>query len=143
MMALSVRQPYAFAIVMGFKPVENRVWETPYRGSVLIHAGKKEERDDIYAVVAQIARQTQTGRTETLELYKRMRARGAIVGRADVVACTSAMDSPWFQGPYGFLLENAEWCEPIPCKGMLGFFDIPDDLEARVAHDTEFNEFPA
>jgi len=27
MKALSVRQPYAFAIVHGFKPVENRDWK--------------------------------------------------------------------------------------------------------------------
>ncbi len=36
---LSIRQPYATAVVRGLKMVENRSWGTTYRGLVLIHAG--------------------------------------------------------------------------------------------------------
>jgi hypothetical protein len=32
MKTLSVRQPYAWLIVAGFKPIENRTWRTTYRG---------------------------------------------------------------------------------------------------------------
>ncbi len=41
MKALSVRQPFAWAIVHGGKDVENRSWATSYRGPVLIHAGMR------------------------------------------------------------------------------------------------------
>lgn len=37
---LSVRQPWAFAIARGWKPIENRSWPTDYRGPLLIHASK-------------------------------------------------------------------------------------------------------
>ncbi len=37
--ALTVRQPWASAIVDGRKTVENRTWFTPRRGVIAIHAG--------------------------------------------------------------------------------------------------------
>lgn len=40
MKALSIRQPWAWAIVNAGKRVENRTWETRYRGPILIHAAK-------------------------------------------------------------------------------------------------------
>ena len=39
MKALSVRAPWWWAILHG-KPVENRDWQTNYRGEVLLHASK-------------------------------------------------------------------------------------------------------
>lgn len=37
--ALSIRQPWAWLIVHGFKDVEIRSWGTEYRGLFLVHAG--------------------------------------------------------------------------------------------------------
>ena len=37
--AISIRQPWAWLIVNGYKDVENRVWFAKLRGRVLIHAG--------------------------------------------------------------------------------------------------------
>ena len=37
---LTVRQPWAWLLTHGVKPVENRTWKTSYRGPLLIHAGK-------------------------------------------------------------------------------------------------------
>jgi hypothetical protein len=42
--AISIRQPWAWLIVNGFKDVENRSWKTKYRGPVLVHAGRKIEK---------------------------------------------------------------------------------------------------
>jgi hypothetical protein len=39
MKALTVRQPWAWAIAEGHKPVENRGWAASYRGPLAIHAG--------------------------------------------------------------------------------------------------------
>jgi len=38
--ALTISQPYASLIAIGQKWVENRRWETKYRGLLAIHAGK-------------------------------------------------------------------------------------------------------
>lgn len=45
--ALTVRNPWAWAIINAGKDVENRSWQTEYRGQVFIHAGLAEptERD--------------------------------------------------------------------------------------------------
>ena len=45
MKTLSVRQPWAWLIVYGGKDIENRSWRTPYRGPLLIHAGKRIDQD--------------------------------------------------------------------------------------------------
>lgn len=39
MYALTVKQPWASAIMAGLKRVENRTWRTDYRGPLAIHAG--------------------------------------------------------------------------------------------------------
>jgi hypothetical protein len=38
MLALSVRQPWAWAIARGYKTVENRDWDTRFRGTLAIHS---------------------------------------------------------------------------------------------------------
>lgn len=45
MRVLTVRQPFASAIVEGFKPVENRTVEWSYRGPLVIHAAAAHHRD--------------------------------------------------------------------------------------------------
>jgi hypothetical protein len=41
MKTLSIRQPYAALVCKGIKTVENRTWETKYRGKLLVHASGK------------------------------------------------------------------------------------------------------
>jgi hypothetical protein len=38
--AISIRQPWAWLIVNGYKDIENRIWAAKLRGPVLIHAGQ-------------------------------------------------------------------------------------------------------
>jgi hypothetical protein len=40
MKALSIQQPWAWAIIHAGKRVENRTWSTRFRGPFFIHAGK-------------------------------------------------------------------------------------------------------
>lgn len=132
MRALSIRQPWAFAVVMGFKPVENRVWPTSYRGPLLIHAGLREERADVEGVIARIAAQTGRSRGQIATEYGERRHLGGIVGQARLVDCVTEMASPWFYGPYGFVLAEAARCELVPCKGALGLFEVPGAVLAKV-----------
>ena len=81
MKALSVRQPWAWAIVALDKDVENRTWATNRRGPLLVHAGKTydhEGRDFI---------ENEMGIAVPDEL-----PRGGIVGQADLVDCVDDSD---------------------------------------------------
>jgi hypothetical protein len=119
MKALSIRQPWAWLIVHGHKDVENRTWATNYRGPLLVHAGLTLDPD--HARAAELAQEQGIALPATPEL-----PRGAIVGRVRIVDCVDWHPSPWFQGPYAFVLEDAEPLEPVPFRGMLGLFNGPD-----------------
>lgn len=122
MKALSIRQPWAWCILHGKKPVENRTWATSYRGPILIHAAKGmtrveyEEATDFAAILGchpPLAEEIQ---------------RGGIIGRAKLVDCVSRHASPWFFGPYGFVLADVEPLPFTPLKGALGLFDAPEGV---------------
>lgn len=44
MLALTVRQPWAYAITDLGKRIENRVWQTSYRGDLVIHSGSSVDQ---------------------------------------------------------------------------------------------------
>ncbi len=114
MKALSIMQPWAWLIVAGHKDIENRTWRTSFRGSVLIHAGKKFDGPDD----AQEWDWPQIERPCDFDM-------GGIVGEAEIVGCVTESRSPWFRGPFGFLIRNARPLPFRPCRGALGFF-TPD-----------------
>jgi hypothetical protein len=122
--ALSVRQPWAHAIIHLGKDIENRTWPTSYRGPVLIHASKSMTRGelmDFQDTVASIKGVNEAAcNMTTADLQF-----GGIVGIAEIVGCVHRHSSPWFFGPYGFELRNARPLTFHPCKGALGFF-MPD-----------------
>jgi hypothetical protein len=130
--ALSIRQPWAFAILIGAKPVENRAWTTHFRGRVLIHASKREEHDDVTDVLEGIADVLHTSYDSILAEYERQKGLGCIVGAVTITDCVTEMDSSWFSGPYGFMMADPKPCQPIPCKGALGFFDVPADVAEEI-----------
>jgi len=59
--------------------------------------------------------------------------RGAIVGLVDILDCVKASTSPWFEGPYGFVLDNPRAIIPIPFRGAQKFFDLPVDVVSALA----------
>lgn len=130
MRILSIRQPWAWAIVSGHKSVENRTWSHSYRGRLLIHAGKHEDFENIDWVVRRIAEQMGLSPHEVMESYLRRRHLGAIVGEVQmnrIVAGRNALpENPWYFGPYGFVLSDPIRYRPVPMRGMQGVFSPPD-----------------
>jgi hypothetical protein len=123
MKALSIQQPWAWLIANGHKEIENRNWRYPpsFRGTFLIHAGKKPDKDemeDMSFIKAQL------GFLPPPNVFDC----GGIVGMADLVDVVTTSDSPWFFGPLGFVIKNARPLPFIPFKGELGFFNVPDSL---------------
>jgi len=45
--AISIRQPWAWAIMHGLKTVENRSWVTRVRGRIWVHAGRLDAKDQV------------------------------------------------------------------------------------------------
>lgn len=125
--ALSIRQPWAWAIINAGKDIENRDWSTRFRGPVCIHASKgmtNREWDEAMdfidrAFPVPLASQIGRRRSATGSLDAK---RGGIIGVAEIVDCVEASPSPWFFGRYGFVLSNVRPVEFIPVKGALGFF---------------------
>lgn len=134
MKALSVRQPWVWCIVHGFKPVENRDWgpHNPalrFRGPALIHAsGTMSRLDYSHAVqcIRDMGDDIATPVLDTMPTEAALRAHhmGGITGIATVTGIVTEHPSPWFFGPLALVLENAKPLPFKPHKGQLGFFNV-------------------
>ena len=139
MRAITVRQPWAWAIIHGGKDVENRSRNIAgsYRGPVAIHAGLTEDRaawGDVDLASAWLSAGDDVTHTE----------RGAIIGVVDLVDvhpdCTELVEgfghtptcSPWAMADHlHLLLANPRpLAKPIPYKGALGLWTLPDAVLA-------------
>lgn len=123
MMALSIRQPWAWHILNSGKDIENRDWPTRFRGRVLIHASKgmtraeyEDGQDPLWAHKGPVIELPPIERLE----------RGGIVGSVGIVDCVAVSDSRWFFGRFGFVLRDPKPMPFVPWKGQLGFFDVPE-----------------
>ena len=127
--AITVRQPWAWAVVYGGKDVENRSRNIAgsFRGPVAIHAGlAKYEQDNMSS---RAHRDAHGGEVDTAIVY------GAIIGVVDLVDVHqghlhSGECSVWSQpGAVHLLLRNPRpLTRPIPYKGALGLWTLPDDV---------------
>lgn len=117
--ALSIRQPWCWAILHAGKDIENRTWTTAYRGRLLLHAGKAAHRNGVDYL----------DDVDYLEEVHGLRPpddldRGGIVGVAQLVDVVTRSASPWYQGPYGFVLRDVRPLAFVPYRGALGLFDV-------------------
>jgi hypothetical protein len=127
MKALSIRQPWAHAILYCGKDIENRDWKPGsfglrYRGPFLIHAAKsmrheefEEGSDTIFGIAFK--------KIDRADLQF-----GGIIGAAEIAGTVRRSDSPWFTGPQGLVIRNPRVLPFVPYTGQLGFFDVPDAL---------------
>jgi len=124
---ITIRQPWATCILAGKSP-ENRTRPWPWRGWVLIHAGKKKPVPAVLRVplVATAIR----GR----ELHL-----GAVIGVARLTGChldrgPEQCTSPWAErGAHHLVLTDVqELALPVPATGSLPAWKPPPDLVAQV-----------
>jgi hypothetical protein len=132
--ALSIRQPWAWLILNAGKEIENRDWPTRFRGRFLIHASKGMTLDEYDNAVdtAILAGRKRPFKPGTILPAPKDLEKGGIVGSAELVDCVRHDDSPWFFGTFGFLLRDPRPMPFIPYKGQLGFFNVPDEIIASV-----------
>lgn len=118
MKALSLKQPFAELVVSGKKTIELRKWNTKFRGEFLIHASKVPDK-------------------KAMERFgfKDLPV-GGIVGKVKLVDVKHYKNEEehradkdkhlalTFWGDHGFILENPERLDFVPCKGNLGFWEF-------------------
>lgn len=144
MKVLSVKQPWAWAIAMGHKTIENRSRATSHRGPLAIHSSKKwDEPEDLWLRNAiSIARNSGRPLPAYLKDDMPYADTGLILAVVDVVGvCTASCDDwpgrcdcgPWANPAEAhWQLSNARLLrEPIPAKGRLGLWDFDVPLDFR------------
>ena len=139
MKVLSVRQPWAWALIHGGKDVENRTWRTSYRGPLAIHAGSRFDMSkaewhnlSVSPTIGEPWHSMARGYNAQSD-----HVLGAIIGIVDLVDCLPSWqcDSPWKADPDYFCwkVANPRALEvPVLIKGQLGLFDVPDALLGRL-----------
>ncbi len=132
--ALTVKQPWAAAIIFDGKDVENRSRPTNYRGQIYIHAGKSWETSAV-AFIAMVARKAYMAADQ-----------GMVIGTVDVVGChhssecqtrddvdnhidgeyTGVLCSEWAMADnYHWVLANPRPLAcPFPETGRLGLWNL-------------------
>ena len=131
MRALTIRQPWAWAIANGFKDIENRSWRPRLDpGDVLaIHAAAAAPAwDDVQRVTDLVGRRARV--PEEFDC-------GCVVATARFVRAVEASRSKWFGGPVGWVLDRVKPLRrPVGCKGQLGLWTMPAQVERAVAQQT-------
>lgn len=133
--ALSIRQPWAWAILNAGKDIENRPRRFNYRGPICIHASlyKPNEDDQAFFIATMASAQSRdVSDVNMIGLFAKYMPRGGIIGTAEIVDCVDHSDSPWFFGPHGLILRNVQPVRFIPVKGALGLFRWKEKLTKGV-----------
>ena len=149
MRALTLFQPWGWAVVAGHKLVENRPWPPP-RNMIgvpfAVHAGKRYDWNGEVAIAA--AGVTMADGDPAFD------ARGAVIGIATVERVVRTNATPgfdeahpgtltddqrrWYFGPYGWVLRDVvRLADPVPCRGFQMYWTLPADVEAQVRRQME------
>lgn len=154
--ALTIIQPWASAIALGAKRIETRSWPTTHRGLLAIHAGlaasflpKQRLRGSITRRhdLKSIGRDAMNAAGLPVDRY--YYPLGAILAVAELVDCAklyTGSNYPYWlidsreltlgdyrDGRFGWLLANVRALPtPIPCKGALALWRVPEDIAAQV-----------
>ena len=139
MKALSVLQPWAWLIIHGGKDIENRSWLLPERmvgQRVAISTSARFSKAEWYEALMLIRERAIPAPVEGTGYEIPCRDElefGVIVGTVELAGCVVRSESPWFTGLYGFVLRNPiALPKPIPCKGRLGFWNVPAEIEWQI-----------
>lgn len=138
---LSIRQPWAWAILHAGKDIENRDWNNAYQQMIrlpqivgqriAIHASAAKgmttkEYRDACTFMARIG-------VVDVPLPSEL-VYGAILGTVQLVDVVTHSASPWFVGEIGLVLRDPEpFDQPIPVKGALGLWVYEGELPTRAA----------
>ncbi len=125
MIALSIRPPWAWAIIHAGKDVENRSRRSHFRGRFLVHASLEMSPGDFEHATQALAA---AGEEDLLPREDEF-ATGGIIGSVELVEVAEQCDSPWYApGSFAWVLRNPRPLPFIPCRGQRNWFHVPDVL---------------
>ncbi len=121
-LALSVRQPWAWAIIFGGKVIENRSLGAIRSG------GMTPGRICIHAAAGMTEKESRWGYWRLERHGVRCPSpsdliRGGIIGTVEVTGIITESESEWFGGEAGLTLADPKAIAPIPARGTLGYFE--------------------
>jgi hypothetical protein len=130
---LSVKNPWAYAILNLGKNIENRTRGTGYRGILYIHSSAIPDSNAISRVL-QIG--NSLGRVyPDLTIEEMLANTGCILGYVDLVDCVKAISTsnPWGESNcvHWYLRNPVLLKKPVPAKGKLGIWkwEVPERWE--------------
>jgi hypothetical protein len=127
MKVLSVKNPWAYLIIYGFdfgapmggfriKDVENRTWETKYRGPLLIHCSKNFDTNAYWDM--------------RLRGVNWKNYNGRIIGQVNLADCVQDSKSRRAEkGLWHWVLKDPKPCRPVPAKGSLGLWEYTGEIK--------------
>ena len=142
MRALTVTQPYAGLLVSGIKRIENRtrkiISPAHFGTTIAIHASREIDNDIV-----------ENMKLRSFTLPKGALTTGAILGVAELCGMIDlenggrlsdffddddvADQLPWLSGPIVYVLGAPRmFTKPISCKGMLGLWTFPPNVQAMI-----------
>lgn len=125
--ALTLWQPWANAIVLGPKRLENRDWRPPPTliGHVIaLHAGKVWDKVGAKIIAAEL-----WSGCPSAPVFDRI---SAIIGLARIVRVVEDSGDPWFSGPIGWELGDVRSVRPRPCRGHQKLCGVPPDIAESI-----------
>lgn len=140
MKAITIKQPFAALLALGYKRYETRSWQTKHRGKLAIHAGKSIDR--------QACERPEVRRILQDAGYESWRdlPTGAVIAIGELTNCSRVLmqdmthgvahthiaqiDGLAYEfgdftvGRYAWEVVNVELlAEPIPCRGRLSLWE--------------------
>lgn len=148
--ALSVCQPWADAIVVGGKDIENRTWRTKYRGWLLIHASMSltHIQDQYCRYINSLWPDCPVSAKEVLYNPTRFH-RGAVIGAVRLVDCLDIAQCPgrsWAFGPRCWVLADpVKFATPYVMRGALALWnaelpECPPELRVQMEKPATYGE---
>lgn len=150
---LSLMQPWTSLVALGHKRFETRSWTTNCRGWLALHASKgypvwAQEMTDLPEFTAVLPNAPMV----TGAIIAVVRLTDVIstndITRDDTIAAPAQRAGTWFfpstellfgdysPNRFAWRLEDVVQVEPIPCRGALGLWPLPPDIESRVLAET-------
>jgi hypothetical protein len=139
--AITIYQPHATAVALGWKKNETKPGRWHWRGLVAIHAALERHRrgSDIRAKALELLDKGKVVEIPEIPTFPR----GAIVALVRMVDCVRAEDvrdltdlerafGDYSAGRFVWKFTDVRPLRPIECKGAQGMWDVPADVQRAI-----------
>lgn len=144
MKAITIWQPWASSIALGYKKNETRSWPTNYRGPIAIHAAKRPYLKIQETLPDEVKREL----SKIFDFNMELLHTGAVIAIAELKDCrlidkeyvetlstTELLLGDYTIGRYAWELENIRSIYPIKTSGKQGLWNIPDEIMAEAVEN--------